>query len=230
MRKLMVCLVALVATSAANAAPILFGTIGSSGNSYPFGGGDTGATSTRYQQVYNAANFPTGLQSITSISFFNSANNAEAYRTGTYSFYLSTTSAAVNGLNTVNLNANLGADNQFITSANLSGAMPLGTITYTGAPFLYDPSAGNLLLEIVYTGVEPSPPYRGFFDAMNGSFGSNSSRAHNYGTIFNSWGLVTQFNVEPAAVPEPISLVVFGGLIVGGGLVARKRLLAKKVA
>ena len=38
---------------------------------------------------------------------------------------------------------------------------------------------------------------------------------------------VQVFQVVPN-VPEPISLVVFGGLVVGGGLVARKRLVAKK--
>lgn len=32
-----------------------------------------------------------------------------------------------------------------------------------------------------------------------------------------------------AVVPEPVSLLVFGGLVVGGGLVARKRLMKKAV-
>ena len=214
--------------SMASANPVLFGTIGGSGNSYPFGGGDTGATSTRYQQVYNSANFPTGSQNVTSISFFNTdASSGNNYRDGTYSFYLSTTSRPVNGLDTINLNNNLGANNQLFAVANLSGVMPLGTITFAGTPFMYDPSAGNLLLEVVYSGVQPSPPYRGFFDAMNGNFGTSSSRAHNYGTAFESWGLVTQFNVT--AVPEPASMALFGGLVGIGGLVARRR-MAKAAA
>ena len=48
---------------------------------------------------------------------------------------------------------------------------------------------------------------------MNSTFGTDSSRAHNYGTLFDSTGLVTQFTYEAASaqpVPEPATMTLLG--------------------
>ena len=70
---------------------------------------------------------------------------------GTYQVSLSTTSKPVNGLSS-NLASNIGADNTVIFTGNLGGTGTVSSFTITGtAPFVYDPAAGNLLVDIVVT-------------------------------------------------------------------------------
>jgi hypothetical protein len=45
---------------------------------------------------------------------------------------------------------------------------------------------GNILLDIFKTGGASNGNV--YFDARNGSFGSDSSRAHNFGSQFANWG------------------------------------------
>ncbi len=63
-----------------------------------------------------------------------------------YTISLSTTSAAVNGLDTTFAN-NLGADNAVFFSGVLGGLIgPTNQFTITGTPFNYNPALGNLPL------------------------------------------------------------------------------------
>ncbi len=78
--------------------------------------------------------------------------------------------------------------------------------------FRFDPSLGNLLLDIA---IEPrGGPGFVLFDARNGDFGSLSSRAMNTGAGFESYGLVTEFLTTPfEPVPEPATFaLMIGGL------------------
>jgi hypothetical protein len=52
----------------------------------------------------------------------------------------------VNSLSNVNFNSNLGANNAAFASMALSGTAP-SVLSFTGGPFNYDPSQGNLLLD-----------------------------------------------------------------------------------
>jgi hypothetical protein len=89
--------------------------------------------------------------------------------------------------------------------------MPPVSFSFVGSPFLYNTANGDLLLDI--TTLTSNPAFGGFADAMNGTFGTDSSRAHNYGSGFESFGLVTQFTFT--AVAEPTSLALLGAGLAG---------------
>src|SRR5262245_19448762 len=76
-------LVGLLAPSPrAHADTIRFGTVTTDNNSFPFGGG-VSTPSTRYQQVYNKALFPSGPISITDIHFFHTFSAGGTFATNT---------------------------------------------------------------------------------------------------------------------------------------------------
>jgi hypothetical protein len=191
------------------------------GNNFPFGGSYQDlAGANRYQQVYARALIG-GPTEIISVSFYAQGNGLNA--DGTYTLSLSTTSAPVNGLDT-NMAHNLGP----VVDTFFSGTLPaypaaagdLLTFTLT-TPFLFDPGAGNLLLDVQLSGVtnDSSAP----FVSQNGDFGTESSRMVNGGaTNTSSWGLVTTFGTAP--VPEPGSLgLCLVGLATAGGVAWRRR-------
>lgn len=191
------------------------------GNCFPFG--CTGGT--RYQQVYNKGLFSSPLL-INEISFFNTQSNpgAGVIDTATYTLRLSTTTKAVNALDTVNFNSNVGADDSLFFSGILGGPIGGTKFTIPGADFLYDPSKGNLLLDIFKNGSSASGSV--FLDARNGSFGSDSSRAHNFGTGFESYGLVTEFKTTSISVPEPnstLGVLVFAAFGAGSLLKSKRQ-------
>ncbi len=173
-------------------ATITIGAPGDSGgNCIPFG-----CTPAAYQQVYSASFFPDAA-SISAISFPRTnvaSSGTNTITTATYTVSLSTTSKPVNGLNLINLNENIGSDNQVFFSGVLQGTIASGgKLTVTGTPFLYDPAQGNLLLDIRVSGIGGGGGI--FFDARNGTAGGLFSRAMSPGTGFDNYGLVTEFTV-----------------------------------
>jgi hypothetical protein len=183
------------------------------GNSFPFGSNAV----TRYQQVYNENQF-SGPVTITEIDFYNTAFDGGAGQhisAATYTFGLSTTSTAVNGLDTSNFTNNLGPDNTQVYSHSRNDPVVFGsTIQFVlDTPFTYDPSMGNLLLDIQKVGGDFSGL---FLDARNSSFADISSRAQNFGTGTTSYGLVTGFVTgSVTASPEPASLTLLAIGFVG---------------
>jgi hypothetical protein len=180
------------------------------GNYYPFSARNGAFPGTVFQQVYAGADF-SGAGLLNSVSFFLDQDFPGALRSGTYALWVSTTSAAVDGLNTTNFDANDGADNTLFGTFVLSGAAPT-TLTFAGGPFLYDPLLGNLLLDFRISGGGSNGTAA--WEANNGDAGGVYSRAHDFGTEFSGWGLVTSFDFSPASsvVPEPatISLLALG--------------------
>lgn len=174
---------------------------------------------TRYQQIFAATDFAKvgGVARLTALSF---RPDAAMPRAGSYAFSgalsLSTTSKGESGLLS-NLSANVGSDAMTVFSGETTlttASTLLGNGTYAfdftfdfSTPFFYDPSKGNLLLDITFV-ANPSTPV-----ILDASFvaGDGTSRAyHSSDRGFNSdtAGLVARFEVT--AVPEPTSLVLFG--------------------
>jgi hypothetical protein len=204
-----VVLLGLAFTTGLWADTITIGEPQGSANIFPFGGANPASAGTRYQQAYASTAFgPVGPILITSISFLN--GNGGAFATSQYRFSFSTITAGIDTLSNFDFDGNLGADNTLFASPTLTGASPT-TLTITGfAPFLYDPSQGNLLMDIVVTpgsviaGISPA-----VYAARPGTALGIFSRYHNFGAGTIGFGLITRFDFTPAqSVPEPGSFVL----------------------
>jgi hypothetical protein len=186
----------------ANAQSVTIGS-GAGGNVFPFGLYTSGfGPGTDYEQVYNSASFSSSLD-INQISFF--VLNPGDWDAGTYSLYLSTTSVGVGGL--TGTPSDIGANNQLFGTFALSGAVPSGQFTFSGTSFDYNPTQGNLLLDIVISGQS----YNGgiSLQAMDGDAGTLFSRYYNAGAGTSGYGLVTEFSDVPASsVPDSSSVLV----------------------
>jgi hypothetical protein len=207
-------------------------TEGDSNNGFPLNIGGFGVSSMRYQQVYDAGEFPTSIIEITAIRFRPNDFAASAYA-GVLSDIrvdLSTTSAAVNGLNTT-FASNVGADNVTVfsgawasSSANTGGPPRDFDIVLTlTTSFFYNPSLGNLLLDVYnFNGGLTTQ-----FDAVLNSGVTSRMWAGNVNAATGGGdpsALVTQFEYEEAgAVPEPATFAMLGAGLLAAVVARRKR-------
>jgi hypothetical protein len=191
-------------------------------NDFPFSGPFYGYTGTDYQEAYASTDF-SGPIEITGIDFFLGAGFTGDLYGGTYTLSLSVISDSIGNLSTTDLSSNLGSDNTVFETTTLGGAAPK-VLTFTGTPFLYDPSMGNLLLDISIAGGTPGATGVAAYQDSEGS-GTAIARYQNFGLEDGvGFGLVTEFDSNTGAAattPEPgtLSLMACLGLV---GLVAQR--------
>jgi hypothetical protein len=213
------CLLFVVGASQSAFGGVLIGAPATGGISVPFAGG------LLYQQIYDSGQF-SGSVTITGITFFDTiATTGGEIDNTNYTISLSTSAKAVNGLSTVFAD-NRGADEQLFFDGILSGTLAGSELNISGTPFNYDPLNGNLLLEIVKA-ADPEPSGSGFAISLDSSNGGSpgtfsllrSSFADGSNAVAdNNFGLVTRFDTEAAAIPEPstLALAVFGAVCLCG--------------
>ncbi|HQR09545.1 MAG TPA: PEP-CTERM sorting domain-containing protein [Gemmatales bacterium] len=201
---------------------------GGADNGFPFNIDAFGQVSMRYQQVYASDQFSliTSPTLITAISFRVGSNGSSFSSTlPSMQINLSTTGAAPDGLST-SFASNVGGDDTQVfsgsltlSSTNTGGPPPSFDIVISlQTPFLYDPAAGNLLMDVRNFGAGSTTQFDAVF--VNGD---SVSRVSTFNTSVNSstadfsdtLGLVTQFSF--AAVPEPTTWALIGVCTVGTG-------------
>lgn len=212
---------------------------GNAENVFPFDITDAGSPSQRYQQVFAASQFGgiVGPTWIGQISFRADGTFGAGFSSTLSSVRidLSTTARVPDGLSMTFAN-NVGGDNMTVfggatgaplsLSATASGGPPhaFDITVNLATPFLYNPAAGNLLLDVRNFAAGMTT----YFDVQD-SIGDSVSRVVNFGSvnsatadISDSIGLVTQFTFIP--VPEPSAILLAGaGASVFSGWRLRRR-------
>ncbi len=239
-------LIILSLDSSAGNAPLVYAPgglddrFGESGSDAPFAIYDPNAPSSmRYQQVYAASLFASGVPSggwINGISFRADDNTRHVWG-GTLpdiEIALSTTRGLPDALSPVFAN-NLGQDNLVVFARGsvsvemYSGSGPAGATTFfikLQSPFFFDPAKGNLLLDVKnYTAVDLQNggdvgPMLDAVDQVGDGVSRVFARDVKAATAAtaDSLGLVSRFNF--LAIPEPsqgsIVLLASAGLLMIG--------------
>ncbi len=195
-------------------------TNGDAGTAVPFLIEQAGLSSTRYQQVYAAAQF-SALQGagglINSLLFRADEHNTHPIQStiGNIQIDLSTTAALPDGLSATFAN-NVGSDDSVVYSGSLFLTSLLPVTISLSHPFFYNPSQGNLLLDVRnFTGALPPIDINSPFmdaandlgDAVSCVYASNVGAAT--GTP-STVGLVTGFIVTPIPEPGTWALLLLG--------------------
>ncbi len=190
------------------ASPIVIGS-GSSLNGFPFGevSGPI-AYLGEYQQIYLSTAF-SGPLFINQIAFESAALGTLS---DTFALGLGTTSATPSDPGTTYLGNKRPDFTQVFSGTvvtTLMGGSAFDLLINLDSPFLYDPSAGNLLLDVFLTAASGnSAPFKA-------GISTDVGRLSNFGgtgapTATPNFGLLTQFDVTQIPIPEPMTLMLVG--------------------
>ena len=179
---------------------------------------------TEYQQLYAASNFPSAV-TINGLTFFytflppGETRGEGLAQGGNFVVALSTVTADVSTFNNL---IQAGPDNRVLFSGSLDGFfLPyFSSFTLGGGTFFYDPTKGNLLMDVLISGA-PLSSSGGGLDSSASALGifSRATNGSNTGTV--GVGLDTRFDTVPE--PPTFGLVAAGGLIALGRLVPIRR-------
>lgn len=213
----------LISTPAISSTNVSVGEA-SSGNCYPFGC-FTYEGGTLYQQVYTASAFSTPV-SIHALGFANYGAAGGDLGDATFSIEFFLTSRPSNALSS-DLASNRGDFLGNFGSFQIAGLAP-SNLTLTGTAFNYDPSLGNLLMQVTTLSVSRTADYRSYFVADH--VGEDTSRAFTNadGTHTGIGALRTTFTVTPlSAVPESATwaMMLAGFGLMGSALRTRRKSL-----
>lgn len=189
------------------------------GNCYPFSCGPTDGLS-EYQQAYRAGAF-SGITTFNTISFteFTAYVPGPSMDSGTYTVRFYVAANGVGSLSSV-LASNEGTFLGTLGTFNVSGPMP-SRLILSGSAITYDPSMGDLLMDVSVSGSSYSGVYNQFFNADY--TGTDVARAWN-STSYGDFGNTTGALQTTFGVPEPAAwaLMLIGVGAVGAGLRRRR--------
>lgn len=208
-----------VAGAVSPAQALVIGTADSSG-SIPFGY----FHAPYFQQIYNASSFA-GPTSISQISFYDTLSPATTTPLAdTFTFYLSTSNAAIATFDTSNVTF---PDATFTQVFSGKATLVNGRLDFAlTSAFNYDPSQGNLVLTV--KDFDFGSGGNLFLD-VDKNVGLTNMRDSAFAYDYNQ-GLVTGFN-DFAAVPEPATWgLMIGGFGLVGTAMRRKRRAAAAFA
>jgi PEP-CTERM motif len=209
-------------------ADVTYGTF-DSGNCYPFMCNDSGTAtgqSIDYMQTYGASGF-SAPATISGITWYLDAADSGAntnFLGGSYTFSWGYAAFGSVGNLSSTLASNYLFGPNFLGTATVSAFAQSASVSLNGISFDYDPTIGDLLLEISVSNQDnvPNGQGNGFNEADD--TGTSTSRAYclSSGTCTADLnGLVTTFT-STDAVPEPGTFGLLGGALLGVGFL-RKR-------
>lgn len=194
--------------------------VANSNNCFPFScnfGAPTTGQSYDYLQIFSASAF-TGKTTFDSIAFFDTVIPGAHLAEGTYDITFSTTTAPLGSWYGAIPRANTAT----FFDGTVSGSAA-STLTFNGSSYTYDPTAGNLVMEVVVTNQA-----NGFFGALDadgsGAYLSRAYQITNESGVIggDDVGVVTRFGTT-SPVPESSNAALLLVGLAAVGFTLRRR-------